>query len=213
MILNKRQMLWSLLAASTMLTSPLAFATGETNGPVSSDRIIRSLSRDIVLDQTAQGGGAAAPAPSAQPSVDLYVQFAFNSAELTPLGRKQLDELGKALNSRSLLNWGFELAGHTDAVGAADYNRRLSLERANAVKLYLVTAHSLNPGRLLPVGLGFTRLADPANPKSAINRRVEVKRVAMVNGQAVPSGVQGAAGIQSPAQVPASLGGKLVPTP
>jgi outer membrane protein OmpA-like peptidoglycan-associated protein len=209
MMLNNRQMLCSLVAVSALLTSPIALATGETSGPVSSDRIIRSLSRDIVLDQPAQGGGVAV----AQPSVDLYVQFAFNSAELTPLGRRQLDELGKALNSRSLLTWGFELAGHTDAVGAADYNMRLSLERANAVKHYLVTMHSLNPGRLLPVGFGFTRLADPANPRSVINRRVEVKRVAMVNGQAVSSGAQGAVGFQAPAPAPTTLGGRLVPTP
>ncbi len=136
-------------------------------------KIIQSLSKDITLDRPGHAARARTP------SVDLRVQFAFNSAELLPAGRRQLDELAMALASKALATWGFELAGHTDRVGSAEYNLRLSLDRANAVKQYLVVTHGLNGHRLLPIGLGASRLADPAHPEAAINRRVEVRRVAL----------------------------------
>lgn len=205
--MNKRQALLTLAALG--LASATAAQASEDQ-PLSANRILKSLDRDIVLDRPPAGsaGTANAPAPKPiQPHLDLYVQFAFNSAELLPAGRKQLDELGKALNNRSLLKWGFELAGHTDAVGGVDYNMQLSLERANAVKHYLVTRHGLNAERLVPLGFGFSRLANPAQPTAAVNRRVEVRRVALANGRAAtlpPS--------PSPSAQPAS-GGRLVSTP
>jgi outer membrane protein OmpA-like peptidoglycan-associated protein len=222
MTMNKRQALLALAALGFACTSPLAQAAGEGEAPVSANRILKSLDRDIVLDRPPAGGGAAAsaPAPLVQPSLDLYVQFAFNSAELLPRGRQQLDQLGQALNNRRLLKWGFELAGHTDAVGDADYNMKLSLERANAVKHYLVTKHRLNPNRLVPLGFGYTRLANQANPTAAINRRVEVRRVALANGRAVTLGqgqdvqyIPAPGLLQRPAAQPAATGGRLVPTP
>jgi outer membrane protein OmpA-like peptidoglycan-associated protein len=164
--------------------------------------IVESLSKDVVIDSAGR---------AMQPAVDLWVQFAFNSAQLTPLGRRQLDELGMALNDKALVTWGFQLAGHTDAVGSAAYNLRLSLERANAVKAYLMTQHGINPGRLVTQGYGYTRLADPANPKAAINRRVEVGRVLMQDGAAV---APAPAVVSTPAPAPAApAGGRLVPTP
>jgi outer membrane protein OmpA-like peptidoglycan-associated protein len=225
MTMNKRQALLALAALGTACASPLVLAAGEESAPVSADRILKSLDRDIVLDRPPATAGAgtgatASPTPMvAQPGLDLYVQFAFNSADLLPRGRLQLDQLGQALNNRRLLNWGFELAGHTDAVGDADYNMKLSLERANAVKHYLVTNHRLNPNRLVPLGFGYTRPANQANPTAAINRRVEVRRVALANGQAITLGqeqTQSAPGfglLQRPSANPTATGGRLVPTP
>ena len=130
------------------------------------------------------------------------MQFAFSSAELLPAGRRQLDELAMALSSKTLATWGFELAGHTDRVGNAAYNLQLSMDRANAVKQYLVVTHGLNASRLIPMGHGSSRLADPGNPTAAINRRVEVRRVAL-NASAEPVG--------APPRV--TPGGRLVTTP
>lgn len=144
---------------------------------VKSAQIIEALeSKDIVLDRP----GQSAPSqrrPQRDPSISLQVQFGFNSAELTPHGQRQLDELAGALSSRALVAGGFELIGHTDQVGDADYNLRLSLDRANAVKHYLQLTHGVAPARLQAIGLGFSRLADKAHPTAPINRRVEVRRV------------------------------------
>ena len=169
-------------------------------GIVKSVKILEALtSKDIVLDRTgSQGSQSIQSMPSHSMAIDLQVQFAFNSADLQPLGRQQLDELATALADQALRAHGFDVIGHTDRVGSADYNAQLSLERAVTVKNYLIISHGISPMRLRVAGMGFSQLADPTNPSAAINRRVEIRRVGM------PSG---------PAYVAPSQGGRLVPTP
>lgn len=222
MNLSKRQ--WLLGTATAVLAFAVASGAHAADTDMqSAPSIVKSLSKDIVLDRNAPANAPASTAPAANgnqatparpavaarpgPAVNLQVQFAFNSAELEPAGRRQLDELGKALNHKSLSTWGFELTGHTDKVGSAEYNLKLSLERANAVKHYLMVKHGINPARLIPLGLGFSQLANPAQPTAAINRRVEVRRVRLdAVGTAPASPAQ-----HAPANRP--IGGRLVPTP
>ncbi|HUH83481.1 MAG TPA: OmpA family protein [Stellaceae bacterium] len=116
---------------------------------------------------------AAAPQP-ALPSMDFLVHFAFGSAELTPEARDLLDRLGAALQSDDLRPFSFRLVGHTDAIGSVESNLKLSRERADAVKTYLVTTFKIAPQRLETLGLGKSQLIDPANPDGAVNRRVQV---------------------------------------
>ncbi len=146
---------------------------------VSAPKIIEALTapKDIVPDRP---GAMSRPRPSARrdAAIDLYVQFTFGSADLMPHGKRQLDELAMALNDRSLNAFGFLLGGHTDRVGDANYNIRLSLLRANAVKAYLAEVHGMPLSRLQTVGYGFSRLLNPAHPTAAINRRVEVRLLA-----------------------------------
>jgi outer membrane protein OmpA-like peptidoglycan-associated protein len=66
------------------------------------------------------------------------------------------------------------IGGHTDARGADAYNLALSRQRAQAVADYLARQHGVRPERLQVEGYGRQRLADPANPESVVNRRVEV---------------------------------------
>ncbi len=191
--MNKRHIQTFALCALAFWAAGLAQAQ---EAVVSAPKIIKSLSKDIVLDSA---GASHSPAVA----IDLQVQFAFNSAELLPPGQRQLDELAQALNSKDLVGWGFTLAGHTDRVGSADYNLKLSLERAMAVKNYLVINRGLNPNRLEPVGLGFSQPANPADPSAAINRRVEVRKVSLQARSA---------SVATP-MAPARTGGTLVPTP
>jgi outer membrane protein OmpA-like peptidoglycan-associated protein len=166
---------------------------------ISAPKIVQSLNKDIVLDATSGGNRV-----NRQATIDLQVQFAFNSSDLLPAGKQQLDELALALNSKALMSWGFELAGHTDRIGSADYNLKLSFERAMVVKNYLVTYRGLSPNRLIPLGLGFSQLANPADPSNAVNRRVEVRKVA-IQINAAPTSVA--------PSTPSRIGGALVPTP
>jgi len=107
-------------------------------------------------------------------SVDVTVFFKYNSAELTAQGKAELDKLGAALASDALRPQRFLIAGHTDAKGSRAYNRELSLRRAKAVRDYLVANWKIAPERLEVYGWGEDRLKDPAHPRAAINRRVEV---------------------------------------
>jgi outer membrane protein OmpA-like peptidoglycan-associated protein len=113
--------------------------------------------------------------PEAPAVVNLWVNFAFDSADLTTDARITLDELAKALRGARLEGKVFILAGHTDAVGTAEYNQSLSERRANAVRDYLVSAGQVLPNRLKAEGWGFSRPMNADDPKRAENRRVEVK--------------------------------------
>lgn len=118
---------------------------------------------------------AGADAPRPQPSsLSLPVQFAFDSAEILPAARHQLDSLAQGIAmlpaTQSVL-----IEGHTDAVGTEEYNEQLSQRRAFAVKRYLVVAHQIDPARLRAVGMGEFAPLDGRDPNAAENRRVQFR--------------------------------------
>ena len=112
--------------------------------------------------------------------VDLYVPFEFNSARLVPAAEDQLTQLSKALTGASLSSYRFEIAGHTDASGAADYNRTLSEQRAEAVMQFLVD-RGISRNRLTAVGYGEDKLLREDQPTHAANRRVEVRNLGVAS--------------------------------
>ena len=128
--------------------------------------LTRSLSRGI-----SSSGGTAEQGP---PSVDLYVNFAYDSADLTSDARITLDRLGGALRDPRLADFAFMIEGHTDAKGSAEYNQKLSERRAAAVRRYLIAQFGLTPARLSSVGYGKSRLLNPEQPEDGVNRRVRV---------------------------------------
>ena len=111
-------------------------------------------------------------------AMDFEVYFAFDSAALTRQARGDLRALGRALESPELRPYRYVVAGHTDAVGNADYNRNLSGRRALAARQYLIENFAIAPDRLIAAGFGEDRLKDPENPRAGINRRVEVVMIA-----------------------------------
>jgi outer membrane protein OmpA-like peptidoglycan-associated protein len=117
------------------------------------------------------------PAPAEETSVNLMVNFDFNSANLTNDGMISLDALGKALTNPVLREAKFRIAGHTDAVGSDAYNQKLSEARAAAVRSYLAAHYQLDAAKFEVVGYGKTQLYDPADPTAAVNRRVQVTRL------------------------------------
>lgn len=108
---------------------------------------------------------------------NLQINFEFNSAALTDQARQQLDALGAAMNMEQLASFQFEIGGHTDGKGSDAYNQQLSQQRAESVVDYLSGRHSVNPSRVQAVGYGESNLADPNDPGSWVNRRVEVRRL------------------------------------
>ena len=70
-----------------------------------------------------------------------------------------------------------EVQGHTDNVGQAAYNQKLSGQRADSVRAYLVKA-GIDPTRLVSKGYGMAQPLVPNNSESnrALNRRVQFIR-------------------------------------
>ncbi len=125
-------------------------------------------------------------------SADVEVYFPYNSADLVPETRRKLDEIGAALNDRSLASSGFAIIGHTDATGSEAYNMNLSERRAAAVRNYLMRRASVDSSRLNHWGRGEEELKLPGNPHAAVNRRVQLVNAGLLeSGSASGSQVPG----------------------
>ena len=123
----------------------------------------RPLTRDIRGVTVTKGPNGEDPL-----SVNLYVNFDFDSADLTSDARITLDRLGYALVDDRLRNFSFMIEGHTDAKGSDDYNQALSERRAQAVRQYLVAQFGIDPGRLAARGI---RQATPVRSVASRRRR------------------------------------------
>ncbi len=113
--------------------------------------------------------------PSAPPKVLLPIYFEFNSATLRPEADELLDKVGAALASSELEPFTFAIEGHTDDVGSAGYNERLSKLRAVAVEEKL-RAHGIPTQRLKTAGRGESApvATNGTDEGRTRNRRVEI---------------------------------------
>lgn len=107
-----------------------------------------------------------------QSVVLLGVTFEFNSERLTANARDILVKTADALKGQDDLR--VELAGHTDSVGAAQYNQQLSQKRADSVRNYLIDL-GVAPGRLEANGYGESQpiRSNDTEEGRERNRRVE----------------------------------------
>lgn len=119
---------------------------------------------------------AATTAPAGMAAVSITVTFPSGSATLTSQAENALAPLGRALSSPDLAPFRFRIEGHTDTVGDAEMNQRLSERRAEAVRNYLMQKHGVSSSRLEAVGLGEARPVVPTgdNVDEPRNRRVQV---------------------------------------
>ncbi|RVU49862.1 OmpA family protein [Rubrivivax rivuli] len=106
----------------------------------------------------------------------LAIQFEPNSSRVRPASGAVLGSLVAAMQSPELKASRFIIEGHADGRGAAEHNLRLSQERADEVRLYLV-ALGVHPSRLRAVGKGASAPVRPGEPAAAENRRVRVVTV------------------------------------
>ena len=111
------------------------------------------------------------------PSIDIRVNFEFDKYTLTELGKKQVEEIGKAMTSSDLSGMKFKLIGHTDSRGTDEYNDRLSLKRAEMVSDYLMKHFDLEDRIVSIEGKGKRELLyhDTTEDAHALNRRVAVE--------------------------------------
>ncbi|RKZ28828.1 hypothetical protein DRQ36_09860 [bacterium] len=107
--------------------------------------------------------------------VTTEIFFEFNSDEITPESYPILDDIGEILQRNP--DWRIEIAGHTDSIGTESYNKKLSQQRAKAVKNYLVKNFNIIRENLSAQGYGeSTPIAENSTAEGrALNRRVEFK--------------------------------------
>ena len=113
------------------------------------------------------------------PKLKLKIEFDYNSSALRSSSFILLRELALALTSSELKNSEFLVAGHTDSDGTNEYNLKLSLDRANSVKEYLVLNFNIPEPRLKIRGYGESMPLKPNTDSfyKQVNRRVEIELV------------------------------------
>jgi len=101
------------------------------------------------------------------------ILFPFNSTEILPDGKANLQELANSLQKYP--NSDVLIVGHTDSVGTDAYNLDLSQRRAQAASTYLQSL-GVPATRLHAVGKGKTEPIQPNDTEAgrAQNRRVEI---------------------------------------
>jgi outer membrane protein OmpA-like peptidoglycan-associated protein len=104
------------------------------------------------------------------------VNFTLDSDRLTPESAAVLDRVAASLDQWPDVR--VEIGGHTDAHGSEAYNQRLSQQRAEAVRSYLV-GKGVAESRMTAKGYGESRpVADNGTDEGrARNRRVELTRL------------------------------------
>jgi OOP family OmpA-OmpF porin len=100
--------------------------------------------------------------------------FDFNSSDIRPEFKSNLDQIGSYLQSNP--DAYAVAAGFADSVGEEEYNLALSEHRAQSVKSYLMDTHGISPDRIVTLWFGeLNPVADNATASGrALNRRVEV---------------------------------------
>jgi len=121
-----------------------------------------SLKRDIVLT------------PKGQTIILDNLIFAQGKATINPKSYPELDEVAQMMKESQKVV--IQLEGHTDNVGSATANMKLSEDRVEAVKKYLV-AQGISKNRVKTKAFGGTQpLRNEMTPEArAKNRRVEMR--------------------------------------
>jgi len=103
----------------------------------------------------------------------LYVEFGHDKAEVRQTSYPSLENLAEGMRQYPSAN--LVLEGHTDSTGSAAYNKKLSQQRADAVKTVLVDHYNVSADRITTVGYGEEKpIADNKTSEGrAENRRVE----------------------------------------
>jgi OOP family OmpA-OmpF porin len=122
-----------------------------------------------------------APKPAPKPTSEKVTYaadtfFDFDKAVLKPEGKAKLDDLTSKIKDVTL-----EVViavGHTDWIGTEEYNQKLSVRRAEAVKAYMVSK-GIEANRVYTEGKGEKQpVADNRTAEGrAKNRRVEIEVV------------------------------------
>ena len=107
---------------------------------------------------------------------DDKVRFGLESSEISDEAKAALDEFAANLKQQNRDVY-IEIQGHTDSTGSEDYNERLAMERAEAVRAYLSREHGVALHRMNVISYGE---AEPIADNGTREGRSQNRRVTLV---------------------------------
>lgn len=156
----------------------LSLLSKPENSPENTPQKTRSLATANNPSGSRSIGVAEKPQISTQ-----AILFKFGTAEIEgDQSFAQIRELGKALEDPTMKQASIEIEGHTDNVGSAEMNQKLSEARAQKIIQVLRQHYSLSVRQLIPVGKGKSQpiagtVDKQTDGERALNRRVVIKRL------------------------------------
>jgi len=155
----------------SVMAIPLATNSGGSGAVALPSGITNTFSS---LDGLLAGVGSVEPgAPPILMPTDLL--FEYDSDGLKPEAAETLNKLGTLIKKN--MHSRFTIEGHTDSFGSDEYNEKLSLRRAVAVKEWLEKNMDMRDADIRAVGYGKRRLITPSSgsiEEQQLNRRVEI---------------------------------------
>ncbi|HWA76997.1 MAG TPA: OmpA family protein [Polyangiaceae bacterium] len=120
-------------------------------------------------------------------TLDGAVLFVSGKAELLPIAQQKLNDVAEALKQTEDQQ-AIKIEGYTDSRGSDETNLKLSQQRADAVRSYLV-ARGVKPERVTAEGKGEQNpiASNDTAEGRANNRRVEIIVQSQAGAQATPS--------------------------
>lgn len=107
------------------------------------------------------------------------ILFEFNKSELLPQSKQTLDKVILVMQANKTFQ--IELSAHSDSKGSDAYNLKLSEQRANSAKNYIITK-GIDASRIKAIGYGESKLLNNcgnnaicSDDEHAVNRRIEFK--------------------------------------
>jgi OOP family OmpA-OmpF porin len=186
-----RMMMMALLAIAVFYSSckskkvvappvpePVAAAPAPAPAPAP---VVKDTDNDGIPDDQDEcpeekGTAASKGCPEAVEQVFNYknIQFEFNSSVLKTSSYLVLDEIARMMKTKPEAK--FQLNGHSSAEGTEQRNMMLSVDRANAVKAYLVN-NGIKSSNLITKGFGESTplVSNDTEDGRAKNRRVEIQ--------------------------------------
>ena len=159
------------IAASAATAAPVVQSPASSGNPPAADngRVIPPKTLDAKVTYVPP----LIVAPTGKTTQLQAVQFVQSKAELLPEAIPALEQLLAFMNGKPTAE--IELSGHTDNQGDFDKNLKLSKERVDVVKAYLVE-HGIAANRITTRGYGPTRpiASNNAEDTRKLNRRVEM---------------------------------------
>lgn len=115
--------------------------------------------------------------PSGEEKIALPTDILFEYNESTLKEQARLSMMKLAFIVQTNPDATFIIEGHTDSFGGEEFNRALSLKRAQAVRQWLVERLRIDDANIQVMGLGKSRpiVSTAGDPdQQALNRRVEI---------------------------------------
>ena len=157
-------------------------ATADSDGDGILDDVDLCVSEPETINQYLDEDGCPDTAPTLvritddQIEITQKIQFSRAKSTILPVSYPILDQVAQVMRDYPAVK--IRVEGHTDSDGSDKYNQKLSQDRANSVRNYLIRNAGVEGSRLESKGWGESKPIQPNTTQDgkAANRRVEFHR-------------------------------------